>query len=79
MYRQLDLPGSNPLRTAQDDLDKAVRACYGLGKGDPLAFLLALNEKLAAAEDNGESVQKPGLPKIVKVASAFITKDCITY
>ena len=79
MYRQLDLPGSNPLRSAQDDLDKAVRACYGLGKGDPLAFLLALNEKLAAVEDDGQAVQKPGLPTIVKDASPFLTKDCITY
>lgn len=79
LYRGLDLPGNNPLRTAQDQLDAAVRACYGLGKGDPLAFLLALNETVADAEKKGDPVQKPGLPAIVKNPSPFITTDCVRY
>ena len=77
LYRQLDQPGSNPLRSAQDALNAAVRSCYGLGKGDPLAFLLALNERLAVAEVSGDRVEQPGLPQVVKDASAFITEDCV--
>ena len=54
LYRTLDLPGKNPLRDMQDALDGAVRSAYGMkAKADPLAFLLALNHQLAAAEQAG--------------------------
>ena len=61
LYRTLELPGKNPLRDAQDALDAAVRAAYGMERGaDPLAFLLALNKDVAAREAAGEDVVAPG-------------------
>ena len=78
LYRTLDLPGKNPLRDAQDALDAAVRAAYGMKpKDDPLAFLLALNQAVAAREAAGEPVVAPGLPPCVTEAAAFITEDCV--
>ena len=78
LYRTLDLPGANPLKDAQEKLDAAVRAAYGMKKKeDVLTFLLALNQDVAAREANGETVTAPGLPPCVKNPRDFITKDCI--
>ncbi len=78
LYRTLELPGKNPLRDAQDALDAAVRAAYGMKpKDDPLAFLLALNQDVAAREAAGESVVAPGLPPCVTDPASFVTEDCV--
>ena len=78
LYRTLELPGQHPLRTAQDKLDTAVRAAYGMkAKGDTLAFLLALNGELAEREATMKLVVGPGLPPDVKNASSFVTSDCV--
>ena len=78
LYRTLELPGQNSLKTAHEQLDAAVRAAYGMkAKDDPLAFLLALNGDLADREASMRPVVGPGLPPAVKVAAAFITDDCI--
>lgn len=66
LYRTLEEPGANPLRTAQAKLDAAV-----------LAFLLALNHSCAAKEAAGESITPPGLPLPVGEHGPFITDDCI--
>lgn len=78
LYRTLDLPGDNPLRKAQAELDAAVREAYGMkAKDDPLKFLLELNFEVANRETQGLSVVAPGLPPVVKNASEFITDDCV--
>lgn len=78
LYRTLELPGQNPLRDAHEQLDAAVRAAYGMKAGaDPLAFLLALNQQVAAREAKGEPVTAPGLPPCVRDAAEFVTDDCI--
>jgi hypothetical protein len=91
LYRTLDLPGKNPLRDAQDELDHAVRFVYGMKNpsplplsrkgrgetGDPLAFLLDLNHQLAAAEKAATPIVGPGLPPCVQVPAEFITTDCV--
>lgn len=78
LYRTLDEPGDNPLRTAQARLDTAVRTAYGFApKADPLAALLALNLACAAREKDGKPVTSPGLPLPVSERAAFITADCI--
>ena len=78
LYRTLDLPGQNPLKTAQDKLDGAVRVAYGMkAKDDPLAFLLALNADLADREATMKPVVGPGLPPVIKAPAPFITGDCI--
>lgn len=79
LYRTLELPGRNPLKAAQDALDEAVRAAYGMRpKEDPLTFLLALNEELADRASKCASIVGPGLPPSVKNAGAFLTDDRIT-
>lgn len=79
LYRTLDNPGANPLRTAQEKLDAAVRQAYGMAPDDePLAFLLKLNEEMAEREAKGEPIIGPGLPSIIKNPQDFITTDCIT-
>ena len=78
LYRTLDEPGDNPLRTAQARLDTAVRIAYAMfPKVDPLAFLLALNLTLAAKEKAGEKITPPGLPLPEADRVSFITADCI--
>jgi len=79
LYRTLDTPGKNPLRDAQDVLDAAVRAAYGMkAKDDPLAFLLALNGTLADSEASMKPIVGPGLPPFVKDAATFVTTDCVS-
>jgi hypothetical protein len=78
LYRTLETPGKNPLRDAQEALDAAVRAAYGMKpKDDPLAFLLALNGELAGREASTQPVVGPGLPPCVKDAGEFVTGDCV--
>ncbi len=78
LYRTLDEPGDNPLRTAQARLDTAVRTAYAMPpKADPLAFLLSLNLTLAAIEKAGEKVTPPGLPLPDAERLRFITADCV--
>ena len=78
LYRTLDEPGANPLRTAHARLDAAVRAAYGIApEAEPLAALLALNHAVAAREAAGDPVVGPGLPPIVEDPAAFVTDDCI--
>ena len=78
LYRTLDLPGQNPVKTAQDKLDAAVQAAYGMKpKDDPLAFLLDLNGELFDREATMKLVVGPGLPPVVKDPASFITTDCV--
>lgn len=78
LYRTLDLPGDNPLRKAQAELDAAVREAYGMkAKDDPLKFLLELNFEVADRETKSLPVVAPGLPPVVKNPSEFITDDCV--
>jgi hypothetical protein len=78
LYRTLDEPGDNPLRTAQARLDTAVGTAYGMpAKADPLSFLLELNLACAAKEKAGETITPPGLPLPLDEHAVFITGDCI--
>ena len=78
LYRTLDEPGDNPLRTAHARLDTAVRAAYAMPKpADPLAFLLELNLCLAVKEKAGAPITPPGIPLPEAERTAFITGDCV--
>lgn len=78
LYRTLDLPGDNPLRKAQAELDTAVREAYGMkAKEDSLKFLLALNFAVSERETQGLPVVAPGLPPEARNPSEFITDDCV--
>ncbi|WP_293909443.1 hypothetical protein, partial [Deinococcus sp.] len=78
LYRTLDTPGKNPLRSAQDVLDTAVRAAYGMGSGDEvLSFLLALNLQLSAREGRGEAIVGPGLPANIPDPDSFLSADAV--
>jgi hypothetical protein len=78
IYRTLDLPGANPLKTAHADLDRAVLAAYGFDpKGDALSQLFALNEEVAAKIQRNEVVLSPGIPETFPNPDNLITHDCI--
>jgi hypothetical protein len=78
LYRTLEEPGANPLRDAQNRLDSAVRAAYGMAKdAEILAFLLDLNLTCAAREAAGQPITPPGLPLPESERPAFLTDDCI--
>jgi SAM-dependent methyltransferase len=78
LYRTLDLPGDNPLKSAQSDLDRAVRSAYEMGaRESPLDFLLRLNADCARSEAAGESVTGPGVPTGARNVSQLITSDSI--
>ncbi len=78
LYASLDTPGRHPLKEAQQALDQAVRAAYGMGsKEDILAFLLNENQGAAALEREGKPVNGPGLPAWVKNVSHFVSGDCV--
>lgn len=78
LYRSIELPGDHPLKAATAELDMAVQAAYGLkGKEDVLAFLLALNHRLARDEEEGKAIVGPGLPEAFRNYSDLISSDCI--
>ena len=78
LYRSLELPGNHNMLKYHKALDLAVRAAYGLKKGqNDLDFLLKLNFHVAKKEAEGKRVTAPGLPHIVKNVKNFISTDCI--
>ena len=78
LYRTLELPGKNRLRTAHEELDREVREAYGMKqKEDQLQFLLELNFAVADREVKNLPVIAPGLPPCVTNPSEFITDDCV--
>jgi hypothetical protein len=79
LYQALENPGEHPLKKAQFDLDKAVRAAYGMKEEiDPLAFLLDLNFQLSNLEAEGKIIQKPGLPDFINDRASYVTDDCVS-
>ncbi len=78
LYRTMELPGDHALKVATAKLDKAVRSAYGMkDKEDVLAFLLALNLKLAGDEEDGKDVVGPGLPTAFRNVDGLVTADSI--
>ncbi len=78
LYRVMEETSDNPVSEAQDKLDAAVFAAYGMKKNtEVLSFLLSLNLELAEKEASGEKIIGPSLPPTIKDAAAFITDDCI--
>lgn len=76
LYQSLDKPGKHPLKDAHQALDAAARNAYGMATDiDPLAFLLALNLRLANTELRGDSITGPGLPP--GAPSDLLSADCV--
>ena len=77
-YRTLEWPGANPLKDARAVLDTAVLTAYGFSaRKDLLAQLLALNQQVAAAIEQGQPVTAPGVPKSYPDTKQLVTEDCI--
>jgi hypothetical protein len=77
LYRTLDLPGKNPLKSAHDALDAAVLKAYGFSsKNDLMKQLLHLNGQVAAAIEAGNDVAGPGIPGTYKTPKDLVTKHC---
>jgi N-6 DNA Methylase len=78
LYRTLDLPGNNPLKSAHIALDEAVRKTYGFSlKGDPLEQILELNMAVAQRIEAGVNVTPPGVPSEYPDPTQLISSDCI--
>lgn len=78
LYRDIEKPGDHPLKAAHEELDSAVRRCYGIGRDDEaLPFLLALNQTLAEAERVGTTVRGPGLAYDSVQARRYTSGDCL--
>jgi hypothetical protein len=78
LYRASEQPGKNPLKDAQDALDRMVAEAYGAGKAaTPLVFLLGLNAQLARLESEGIEIVGPGLPSHARSDKSFTTSDCV--
>jgi Flp pilus assembly protein TadG len=81
--RLLHMSDRNPkrppqLKDAQDDLDMAVRAAYGMAAdADPVQGLFDLNKELAALEAAGQTIVGPGLPASVVDKTPFMSDDKI--
>lgn len=77
LYRTLELPGDNPLKTAQGTLDEAVRGAYGFSsKADIRLALLTLNLELSDLEKSGTPIRSGGVPEYAGKGT-FITTDAI--
>lgn len=78
LYRIMDDTPENPVSEIQAQLDNAVRDAYGMRRdADILQFLLDLNGKVYAKEQNGDKVQGPGLPDKIKDKSELVSDDCV--
>ena len=78
LYRTLELPGENPLKSAHATLDRAVLTAYGFDpQADLLAQLLALNIEVAARIERGEPVVGPGVPPTYNDPAELVSNDCI--
>ena len=78
LYRTMELPGENPLKRAQEELDVAVRAAYGMRpKANVLEFVFDLNKKVAEREVQMQRVVGPGLPPCAAKTPGLITSDCV--
>ncbi len=83
MYRNIELPGKDPLKTAQQKLDAEVFKAYAyclpkkMAKMDTLEFLLTLNEMCSNAEKDGKKIIGPGLPSFCEDDDGFYSDDCI--
>lgn len=78
LYRTMELPGKNPLRDAQANLDAAVLRAFGFSaKKDILQQLLELNGEVAERINLAHPVTAPGIPAGYPNPAALVTKDCL--
>lgn len=78
LYRLVETTPANPVSVLQDQLDNAVRLCYGMArKDDMLTSLLELNGKLAQEEAAGRAIAGPGLPSQVTDRAAYVSADAV--
>jgi hypothetical protein len=76
LSRLVELPGRNSLKTAQEELDAAVRLAYGMPANDnALPFLLSLNAEVSLQEGKGIPVQAPGPPSSTQDLAQLVSKD----
>ncbi|HEY4329115.1 MAG TPA: type IIL restriction-modification enzyme MmeI, partial [Phycisphaerae bacterium] len=78
LYRTLELPGTNPLKTAHAALDAAVLQAYNFNpNSDLLAQLLQLNLQVAVDIESKKPVTPPGIPPSFGDPAQLVTADCI--
>ena len=76
LYRSLELPGRNDLRSAHDSLDQVVMSTYAFEAGDDIiSSLSGLNAAIAERLEQGATVVSPGLLSSAGT-DTFVTTDC---
>ena len=79
VYRLLELPGENPVRSGQAALDEAVLQAYGFSATEPLLDqLLALNRTVFERIEKNETVTSPGVPTGLIGQPFLVSKDCLS-
>lgn len=80
LYRTIELPGEHPLKAAQGTLDQAVGQAYGMAdRNAALAFLLDLNQQVAASEQRGAEVLGPGVPGFAREEPRLLSEDRVAF
>jgi hypothetical protein len=59
------------------DRISALKCSYRSGESLPLALLLGLNRRCAAAENEGRPIVGPGLPVFCDGDGRFLSDDCL--
>lgn len=76
LYRTTELPGENPLKTAQAALDAAVLEAYGFkSDANGLAQLLELNGEVTAQLAKGGTAVGPGVPPWFPRPEELVSSD----
>ena len=78
LYHTLELPGRNPLKTAHDELDRAMMEAYGFTlRQDLLEQLLSLNQRLSQPLVSRQVPTAPGIPSNYPHREKLITSDVV--
>ena len=78
LYRIVEKPGKNSVKSLQEKLDEAVMDAYGImASSQILPMLLELNNQVFENINLGFSIQKPGLPDFITDKKKFVSKDCV--
>jgi hypothetical protein len=78
LYRSLEMPGQNPLKSAHAALDDAILAAYGFSAKPPILDQLLETNRLVAEEISaGRTVTAPGVPEKYKNRDSLLTTDCL--
>lgn len=76
VFNHILTPGQSPIIYAFEELESAVKDCYGMPENARSnEFLFELNASLSEAEKEGKAVIGPGLPPDLAGSASFVSTD----